>query len=88
MIWAQRLLERAREFERTEKWACSLTIDGFTTLATPAETEQAVAQTLPAFRWLLGRFFSGNWIDARLTVTAENVLPQPPESDSSSLASR
>jgi len=87
MIWAQRLLDRAREFERTEKWACSLTLDGFTTLATPAETEQAIARTLPAFRWLLGRFFSGTWLDSRLTAAAENVLRHPPESSASSLAS-
>ena len=87
MIWAQRLLERARELERTEKWTCSLTLDGFTTLATPAETEQAVARALPAFRWLLSRFFSGPWLDARLTGSAANVLQHAPESPASSLAS-
>ncbi|MFM7862676.1 MAG: hypothetical protein ACKPHU_00575 [Planctomycetaceae bacterium] len=86
MIWAQRLIERARDFERSEKWQCSLTLDGFTTLATPAETEQAIARALPAFRWLLGRFFAGEWVDAQLNVSGRNVLPQPSESTASSLA--
>lgn len=86
MIWAQRLIERARDFERSEKWQCSLTLDGFTTLATPAETEQAIARALPAFRWLLGRFFAGEWVDAHLNVSGRNVLPQPSESAASSLA--
>lgn len=86
MIWAQRLIERARDFERSEKWACSLTPDGFTSPATAAETEVAVARALPAFRWLLGRFFNGEWLDAQLHVSGENVLSQPSESSASSLA--
>jgi hypothetical protein len=70
MIWAQRLMQRAAEFERSEKWKCSLTIDGFTSLSSDTETNSAIADALPAFRWLLARFLDPQWVDTQLGISS------------------
>lgn len=71
MVWAKRVMDRVNESARHEKWTKHLDWLGFAPngeAATSEEnhrTEERIEHTL---RWLLKRFVSEEWVDARVNA--------------------
>lgn len=68
MVWGKRVMDRLNESARHEKWLVELAWQGFVWQVEPDSTEAARTQSRreEVLRWLLKRFVTPEWIDARL----------------------
>lgn len=78
LIWARRIQDRMLQFQRSERWAVTLDIDGFHSLSGNSFlSSEDLAKPLESFRWTLGRFASPEWLDANLGVSVDVIHKGP-----------
>lgn len=62
-VWTHRFMNRMRQFQRAERWHCSLELSGFEAADGGELTAQVLQQPLESFRWVLSRFAEPRWIE-------------------------
>lgn len=66
-VWTHRFLNRMRQFQQAERWACSLELGGFEATDSTKLTAVTLQQPLESFRWVLSRFAEPSWIEQQFT---------------------
>lgn len=85
LVWSVRILERLQEQARRDQLKLEWTPHGVTWQdQSPVERERAERQIAHTLRWLLRRFVSSAWLDARQLPASEQLDPSeaPPTIDS------
>jgi hypothetical protein len=62
-VWPRRVLDRISQFERGERWTVTLREDGFHAHSGAVPRDEELQKPLEAFRWLLSRFVTSDWMN-------------------------
>jgi hypothetical protein len=65
-VWPRRVQDRISQFERGERWSVTLDITGFQTHSGQTPEDCELQKPLVAFRWLMSRFVSNDWLQREL----------------------
>ncbi len=66
LVWALRVQDRVNQFALREQWTVRLTLDGFRSQEGNSASDEDLQKPRDAFRWVLGRFASEQWVASRL----------------------
>jgi len=61
-VWPRRVQDRISQFEHGERWSVTLDITGFLTHNRQTPDDSELQKPLVAFRWLMSRFVSAEWL--------------------------
>lgn len=61
-VWPRRVQDRLSQFEHGERWSVTLDITGFQTHNGQVPADSELPKPLVAFRWLMSRFVSSEWL--------------------------
>ena len=78
-VWAQRFMNRMAQFERAERWSCSLQRSGFVGLNEQPLQEVDLARPLESFRWVISRFAESEWLERHLPFVAAGTSSDSPD---------
>lgn len=70
-VWPRRVLDRISQFERGERWTVTLREDGFHAHSGAVPRDEELQKPLEAFRWLLSRFVTSDWMNEQFERSAE-----------------
>ncbi len=78
-VWAQRFMNRMAQFERAERWSCSLQRSGFVGLNEQPLQDVDLARPLESFRWVISRFAESEWLERHLPFVAAGTSSDSPD---------